>query len=388
MPKKILFIISRFMDGGIETVLIEYLRYLACNPNYKVTLAICVYMGDLEVFINRIPDNVKVVYLVKQKIFAHVRYKRALKTVSKPEKIFDEIALTPIRRYLISKGIKQLSQLNDTIVDFDCCHYAYLKGISKNTIAFFHFSFRQYADNSPRRMKRIGRHLDNYSHVVTISNAMMEEGINMFPFLKDKLVRIYNPKDFSRLYSLAQQSTNNNKIDSPYILVLERLEESQKDISTVLRAYKLLNERYNHKEKLYIIGKGNSESKLKKLAKDLGIIDNVEFLGFMENPLPWIKRSVIMIHSAKYEGLPTAMIEGLILGKPIIATDCPTGPREILDNGKAGVLVPTGDANAMAEAMHRILDDKTLTLSISNEALRHANTFSLGKTMNEFEKLL
>jgi len=388
MPKKILFIISRFMDGGIETVLIEYLRYLSKDPNYKVTLAIGVYMGDLEVYKKRIPSNVEVKYLVKARIFAHVRYKRAMRAVSKTEKLLDEIVLTPVRRYMISKKIKYLAENNDTIIDFDCCHYSYLKRINKKALAFFHFSFKQYANNSPRRMRRIGRHLNNYNYVVTISDSMNEEGKEMFPFLKDKLIRMYNPKDFDRLHRLSHEMVQSDKINAPFMLVVERLQESQKDISTILEAYKLLCDKYSHNEKLYIIGKGSSESQLKALAQNLGIDHNVEFLGFIENPYPWIAKSILMIHSAKYEGLPTAMIEGLILGKPIIATDCPTGPKEILDDGKAGVLVPVGDATAMAAAMHRLLDDKTLANAFSSEAKRYAKTFAIENTMVTFEQLL
>lgn len=388
MPRRILFIISRFMDGGIETVLMEYLRYLASKPNYKVTLAIGVFMGDLEVYKKRIPSNVEVKYLVKAKLFANVRYKRAMGTASKPKKIIDEVVLTPVRRYVTSKKIKQLAKNHDTIIDFDCCHYSFLKGTRAKTIAFFHFSFKQAAATSPRRMRRIGRHLGNYDYVVTISDSMNEEGKEMFPFLRDKLVRIYNPKDFEALHSLSHEIVKSDKINAPFMLVLERLQESQKDVSTILRAYRLLRDKYSHHEKLYIIGKGRSEQQLKQLAQDLGIERDVEFLGFIENPYPWIAKSVLMIHSAKFEGLPTAMIEGLMLGKPIIATDCPTGPREILDGGRAGVLVPVGDAMAMAEAIHRLLDDKTWASDISNEAKRHAETFAIENTMNRFEELL
>ena len=78
----------------------------------------------------------------------------------------------------------------------------------------------------------------------------------------------------------------------------------------------------------------------------------------MSNPYPYIKRCEIFVHSSQYEGLPTVMIEALLLDKMIVATDCPTGPREILNGGKAGILTPVGDIEALAKAMHEALTDK------------------------------
>jgi glycosyltransferase involved in cell wall biosynthesis len=96
----------------------------------------------------------------------------------------------------------------------------------------------------------------------------------------------------------------------------------------------------------------------------------------------------MIAHSAKMEGLPTAMIESLILGKLIVATDCPTGPREILDDGKAGLLVPVGDAQAMAEAIHRLLSDETLRQQLHSQAEKHHQVFLFESTLNLFKQLI
>ena len=96
----------------------------------------------------------------------------------------------------------------------------------------------------------------------------------------------------------------------------------------------------------------------------------------------------MIAHSAKMEGLPTAMIESLILGKLIVATDCPTGPREILDDGKAGLLVPVGDAQAMAEAIHQLLSDQQLQQQICSQAERHQEQFLFKSTLKRFKELI
>jgi len=95
-----------------------------------------------------------------------------------------------------------------------------------------------------------------------------------------------------------------------------------------------------------------------------------------------------MVLSSKYEGLPTVLIEGLILGQVLVGTDCPTGPREILDDGKAGLLTPVGDAPALAAAMLQGLCDHDLRASLSRAALQHADLFSVATFRREFRRLL
>jgi glycosyltransferase involved in cell wall biosynthesis len=114
----------------------------------------------------------------------------------------------------------------------------------------------------------------------------------------------------------------------------------------------------------------------------------VEFLGFQDNPYPWIDKARILIHSAKFEGLPTILIEGLMLNKLIVATDCPTGPKEILNEGKAGILVPVGNAEAMAEALNKLLTDEQLSATIINEVNMHSDTFSFKNTEKKFDNLI
>jgi glycosyltransferase involved in cell wall biosynthesis len=88
------------------------------------------------------------------------------------------------------------------------------------------------------------------------------------------------------------------------------------------------------------------------------------------------------------EGLPTVLIEGLMLGKLMVATDCSTGPKEILDEGKAGLLVPVGDVTTMADAMHRLLTDETLQKNLLDGAALHRRNFTYEETEKRFEKVV
>jgi glycosyltransferase involved in cell wall biosynthesis len=274
------------------------------------------------------------------------------------------------------------------VIDFDCCHYAYLKNVKTWKVAWFHFSFKQLMEQNKRRTQRIGNHLRYYDRIVTISQAMLDEGKELFPWLEGRWRLIYNAKDEELLRQRSSKPVDDVRINESYILAIERLEESQKDLSTLIRAYQLLRIEYHHEEKLYLLGKGRDEQLLRQLAESLGISDHVVFLGFSSNPYPWIAHAKAIAHSAKFEGLPTVMIESLIMGKLIVATDCPTGPREILDQGRAGLLTPVGDAAKMTESLHQLLTDEALQASILAHAKEYKRQFLFDHAGKLFDEVI
>ena len=363
--RKILFLISRFLDGGIDTVLTEYLNHLVHIDRYEVTLAIGMGMGELEVFKDRIPSSIRIVYLVPDGPLTKYPRQRAYHKLAIPKKLADEILLNPIRRFMIRHRLRRLATQYDVLIDFDCCFYTYMQQVPTRKVAWFHFSFEQSMQQNSRRMKRIADKLRYYDQVVTILPVCREKSLQE-----------------------AAKIPADTRLEQPFLLAVERLEESQKDILTLLKAYKLLRETYGHTEKLYLIGKGNSEEQLRQQAMQLGIGDDVVFLGFIPNPYPWIKAARLMVHSAKFEGLPTVLIEGLMLDKIIVASDCPTGPREILNDGKAGLLVPLGDAAAFAEAIHQALTDEVLRQQLAEGIRAQQHVFSFEATDELFTQII
>ena len=387
-PLRIVFLMSRFLDGGIDTVLIEYLKHLSESEDVEITLAIATAMDSLEVFRREVPANVKIVYFSQSRRLTHIQQGRVLKMTSHLAKVYDEMVNNPIRRYRAQRGIDRLAKTVDLFIDFDCCAYSFLRSVRTKKIAYFHFSFVQAMRQNGRRMKRIGRELEHYDRVVTISKAMQEEGCRLFPSLKDKMTVIYNAKNPGIIRRKAAATTGDDRIDRPYLLAVERLEESQKDLTTLLEAYALLRKTFHREEWLYIIGKGSSEEELKQKARALGIADRTVFLGFCANPYPWMLRSRLLVHSAKFEGLPTVLIEGLLLDKLMVATDCPTGPREILDDGRAGLLVPVGDAAAFASATDRLLNDTQLQADILQGVRDRAADFTFQAVDSKLRELM
>jgi glycosyltransferase involved in cell wall biosynthesis len=173
-------------------------------------------------------------------------------------------------------------------------------------------------------------------------------------FLGIPLARIAvlpNPTLTPDLAGLAEEAVHHPWLEPgqpPVILGIGRLSRI-KDFPTLLRAFALLREQ--RPCRLIVLGQGRQRDKLLRLAEELGVADDFALPGFCKNPYAFLKRASLFALSSLREGCPNVLIEALALGLPSIATDCPNGPREILQDGRYGALVPPGDAEALAAAM-------------------------------------
>ena len=168
--------------------------------------------------------------------------------------------------------------------------------------------------------------------------------------------------------------------DEPVIVTSGRL-VPQKDYDTLFRAMAELLKR--RKARLLILGTGPLQEQLETLAQDLNIRDHIHFAGFVENPLAYMKRAQLFVMSSHWEGFCNVIVEALLCGLPVVATDCPSGPAEILDGGKYGTLVPVGGYEALAAAMAKALDAP----HDPERQIRRAMDFTVEKICDQYEKL-
>lgn len=364
--RRILFVISRFLDGGIDTVLVELLKNLIAHaPSLRISLVILLKMEGKEVFFNQIPKSVDVHYLVDEPWLLVYKRWRLDGHRNKLFSLLDECFLNPIRYFLMRSRFHCLQRDADVVIDMDARAHSIIHwSLPTYNIAYFHFSFQHMMDTRPHYMRRMAKGMADYDVVVSISKAMAEEGASLFPQLKDKLVTIYNGVRQERIQRLAGEEVTHplwlRLSRQGYMLAVERLEESQKDLTTLIKAYALLAQRMPGAPHLVVLGEGRDRELLQQLINQCSLQEHVHLLGFTQNPYPWMKHAQLLVHSSRFEGLPTVLIEALMLEKHIIASDCPTGPREILANGDAGMLVPVGDAEAMATALQAVLTDVAL----------------------------
>ena len=222
------------------------------------------------------------------------------------------------------------------------------------------------------------------SSVVTVSSGVADSISAYAALPRNEIKVIFNPV---RVVENATPAAGDKGLiqwwtSAPRTLLAVGSLKKQKSFETLLRAFsKLLR---NEKCHLIILGEGVERSHLEGLAKDLGISKSVRMPGFRVNPFPFFLRANTFVLSSKWEGLPGVLIESLRAGTPVVSTDCPSGPAEILENGKYGILVPVGDEDALAEAMERVLTGQHDTRALKARAAE----FSPNKAATEYLKLL
>lgn len=160
----------------------------------------------------------------------------------------------------------------------------------------------------------------------------------------------------------------------PNIITVGRL-AYQKDHVTLLRAFALALRRVQ--ARLVLVGQGPLHGELVTLAEELGISDKVLFAGWQENPFAWMANADLFVLSSRFEGFGNVVIEAMACGLPVVSTDCPSGPNEILANGDAGILVPVGDVHALADAICLVLENSELREQLADKSKRRAPEFDI-----------
>lgn len=187
--------------------------------------------------------------------------------------------------------------------------------------------------------------------VMSVSQGVAEDLTKTAHIPAERITVIHNPvitPDFPKRLAASASHAWFDDESIPVFVCVGRL-VAQKDHDTLLRALALY--RKKAPARLLLLGNGPLEAPLRKLCSELEIADAVDFLGFCNNPLPYMKQASALIMSSRYEGFGNVIVEALGCGTPVISTDCPYGPAEILGYGQFGKLTPVGDPEAMAAAM-------------------------------------
>lgn len=192
--------------------------------------------------------------------------------------------------------------------------------------------------------------------VIAVSQGVAEDLIQKCKVPSKKVIVIHNPVISPSMQQKAEEPLSHAWLSNnsdPVILSVGSL-TLQKDYSTLIDAFAQLRRRRICK--LLVLGEGSQREAIEKAILRHGLERDVSLPGFVSNPYPYMRRASVFALTSKWEGLPTVLIEALYCGLPVVSTDCPSGPREILQAGRFGRLVPVGDANAMAHALERAID--------------------------------
>ncbi len=219
--------------------------------------------------------------------------------------------------------------------------------------------------------------------IVAVSDGVAEDLSKTTGLERSSITTIYNPVVTAELYKQADAPSPHPWFDDdvPVILGAGSL-TTQKDFPTLIRAFARIREQ--REAKLIITGKGPEKERIMSLIKQLGLEEDAMLAGFVDNPYAYISHASVFVLSSKYEGLSMVLIEALACGTPVVSTDCPSGPREILEGGERGPLVPVGDECGLADAIIDVLDNPISTEQLTDRA----KYFEPNKIVNKYLQII
>ena len=237
----------------------------------------------------------------------------------------------------------------------------------------------------------LARYYRRAGAVVAVSRGVAADLMSRTGLSADAITVIYNAVVTPELAERAREPLDHPWYapgEPPVILGVGRLGRA-KDFPTLVRA--LARVRQERAARLLILGEAASASRAAKrkaelfdLATELGIERHIRLQGFVDNPFPYMRQSAVFALSSLYEGFGNVLVEAMACGCPVVSTDCPSGPAEILEQGRYGPLVPVGDHRALGQAILGIL----ATPPDANLLVRRASQFSVSQAVDQYEALL
>jgi glycosyltransferase involved in cell wall biosynthesis len=338
IQKRLAFFVPSMRGGGAERSILKLARSIA-ERGYSVDLVLAQVEGP---YLAEIPDSLRVVDLKAPGVLSSlprlVRYLRR----ERPEAM--------------------LSALNHA--NIVALWARLLAGSPKRLVVSERSALSVCTENSTKQRGRlmpklIRRFYPWADGIVAVSEGVAEDLVASTGISRDRIQAIYNPIVTPEFQQKVQDPLEHPWFEPgqpPVILAAGRL-RPQKDFPTLIRAFAQV--RQWHSARLLILGEGSERPALESLVKELGLAADVSLPGFAANPYPYMTRAAVFVLCSRWEGLPGALIEALYCGIPLISTDCPSGPREVLKDGQYGQLVPVGDANALSQALERVLLERS-----------------------------
>lgn len=366
---KLLFVIYSLVGGGAERVFLGIINYLD-KAKYDIRVVI---IKDIIDYPDALDPTVK------------------LQSLDKKGRLDFFKVLYRLQRYI-------RDYRPNAVIAFD--HYAnlitVLAGRLNSRVPRVVISERNYPDAylQTERLSWLKRLLLKLLYaksdcIVSVSEAIRLNLIESYHLPFDRIKTIYNPLAIEEIQRLAEQEVYHPFFhDKENLVVISagRLAE-QKRFDRLLHAFAAVSRSYA-KARLIILGKGPLEVDLTELAVALKIDSVVSFPGFQANPYAWMRRADIFVLSSDYEGFPNVVTEAMACGTAVVATDCRSGPSEIITNRIDGILVPTNNADALSEAIMELLQHEGLRENLARQGQLRVRDFRIEKIGREYERVL
>jgi glycosyltransferase involved in cell wall biosynthesis len=359
--KHIAFFLPSMQGGGAERVVINLLKEMI-SQDISLDLILAAAEGPL---LTQIPEQVRIIDLAAGRVIMAILPLSNYLKKYQPQALISHISHANV----ISVLAKELAGINTKLVL-----------VEHNTFSASKSQLMR-AKLVPPLMRLA---YPRANHIVGVSLAVSEDLETQLGFKKGIVKTIYNPVVDDNLIGKSKASLQHSWFTDnavPVFVAVGRL-TVQKDFATLIKAFALL--RQKKLARLIILGEGKLRAELELLIEKLGITNDVSMPGFVVNPYAYMSKANAFILSSLWEGLPTVLIEAMACGCPVISTDCPSGPREILEGGKYGELVSIGDVEALYQAMFKVLDSPVDKKLLTQRAMY----FSFDKAASKYLDIL
>lgn len=363
---RICIFFHRFDDGGAEKTTIRLANELAEREN-EVTIAVRYDSGPLRKLVGRkvsvfdmdLPKNGKLIKNIR-----NVRILRDLMNSGQYDVIMavtSEMAeVAAVAHVSVGRRIPLVAVLHSTL------------SVEKTSFRAVRHSLHGFFDSQ-------------YDSVIAVSEAVRRDYLKSCRSDPEKVVTIYNPLVDENMIRLSEI-----RPDHPWLaadrsfrtlLMVGRL-SYPKNHALMFRTLKLLL--YEGDYRLILLGNGELYEELQKLAAGMELSSKIDFAGYSDNPFGYMAYCDCLILSSHYEGLPSVLVEGLACGSPIVSVDCPSGPSEILDDGRYGILVRPDSEEALRDGIIQAVHSRS-----DRDMLRkRARDFSIDGSVDMYESVL
>jgi glycosyltransferase involved in cell wall biosynthesis len=222
--------------------------------------------------------------------------------------------------------------------------------------------------------------------IIAVSNGVKKIIMSDYKLDARRIAVIPNPVDMASMAELSKKETS-MALPDDYLIHVGRLNVKTKAHDTLLNAYKKINS-FHPDLKLILVGDGPDKEQIEAMANDLDLSESVILAGWQDNVYPFMARAKALVLCSRYEGWPNVLVEAMTCGCPVVATDCPAGPREILGDNEYGLLVPVDDPEALAHSVEGLLSDESRKTHFQAQAKLRAQDFDLEQIGSKYVRLL
>lgn len=380
--KKITFLLSSFRAGGGERVMVDLANGFV-RRGYNVDLAVLKPVGQ---YAEHVDKRVHVISLDAGRMaFSLPKLISYLRT-AKPEVLLalDEYThlLALVARSLSGDDTRIFLRIGNMLSELFRRYQGW-----KNKLLL------------PVLVKTLYKKADG---IIANSRGVADDVALVTRIEKEKIVVIANLKDLEFIRTRAREEVEHPWLvhkTLPVVVAVARLRE-QKNYPLLVRAF--ANVVKDTPARLIIVGGGREEERLRTLVDELGLEDTVSFVGYRDNPHAYMGKADVFVQASLWEGLPNAVIEALVCGIPVIASDCDSGPREILAPGtdyrfrlksgieyaEYGALFAVNDESALTKVIIKFLNDKVLRDTYTRKSAERAGDFDAEKIIDEYARAM